>query len=77
MPGHPALGSIGQNAVADLNVKKADQGKQMKKFERGYGRYWQCQQCGELHDDSLMKCVPLCASAEIAVLRTRCSQVHH
>ena len=47
---------IGHNAVADLNVKKSDQVKQLEKFKRGYGRYWQCQSCGELHEESLPKC---------------------
>ena len=59
-----ALGElIGSHSLADLNVKKIDQGKQLLKFRRGYGRYWQCRKCGADHEDS----TPRCETATVGV----------
>ena len=47
---------IGAHSVADLNVKNCDQGMQLAKFKRGYGRFWQCAQCGEDYEDLKQRC---------------------
>lgn len=57
-----ALGAlVGTHALADLNVKtavKAADAKayHLKKWKRGYGCYWQCQCCGEEHEECTKKC---------------------
>ena len=43
---------IGRDAVADLNVKQADSGKELAKFKLGHSRYWRCLKCGEEHEES-------------------------
>lgn len=47
---------IGKDAVANLNVSKADHGKELAKWKGGYGRYWQCKCCGEEHGESALRC---------------------
>ena len=47
---------IGAHSVADLNVKKGEQGMQLAKFKRGYGRFWQCANCGEDYEDLTPRC---------------------
>ena len=49
---------VGKEAVADLNVKEraADKGTERAKYTRGYGLYWQCQSCGDVHEQSTARC---------------------